>query len=166
MFSSPAWAQQSALARPAGPPTGAGKAAVGAPAESGREGRNVLNAGPEPRVLLPADSRDRAAIFGTADPDELALAAQENAIDEQRLRLQVLESLFGQAPEARSAPSGRIPLRPTSADLPPPSMPRLTPAPAGARIDGTRDARGQIDGMQRRVDGLLRNADALRQPAH
>lgn len=164
LFSSPAWAQQAAQPQPAGPAAGAGKSQVNAPAEPGREGR-VLNAGPEPRVLLPADSRDRAAIFGTTDPDELALAAQENAIDEQRLRLQVLESLFGQAPETRSARSGRIPLRPTSADLPPPSMPRLMPAPAGARIDGTREARGQVDDMQRRVDGLLRNADTLSQPA-
>lgn len=160
LFSSPAWAQQGAQPQPAGPAAGAGK-----PAERGGEGRNVLNAGPEPRVLLPADSRDRAAIFGTTDPDELALAAQEDVIDEQRLRLQVLESLFGQTSETRSAPSGRIPLRPTSADLPPPSMPRLMPAPAGARIDGTREARGQVDDMQRRVDGLLRNADTLGQPA-
>lgn len=165
LFSLPGWAQPAPQSQPAAPSGEAAKPTTEATRDTGRPGRNVLNAGPEPRVLSPVDSRDRAAIFGTTDPDELAVAAQENAVDQQRLQLQVLERLFGQTPESRSAPSGRIPLRPSSADQPLPSMPKLAPTPAGGRIDGTREARSQVDDMQRRVDGMLRNADTLRQPA-
>lgn len=128
-------------------------------------GRDVLTAGPDQRVGLPSESRDHALIFGTQDADELALARQERALDEQRLQLQALERLLGQAPKDRSEPSGRIPLNRNSVDLPVPAMPKLAPAPAGSRSDGTADARRQVDDMQRRVDGLLRNADALREPA-
>ncbi|MGB3434350.1 hypothetical protein [Achromobacter sp.] len=127
-------------------------------------GRDVLTAGPEPRVRLPADSSDRAFIFGTEGEDELALARQERALDTQRLQLQALERLLGQTPEDRSAPSGTIPLNRHSADLPVPAMPKLAPLPAGSRSAGTADARRQVDDMRRRVDGLLRNADALREP--
>ena len=114
-----------------------------------KRGNNALTAGPDPRVQFPADSRDHAAIFGTQDEDELALAGQERAIDEQRMRLQALERLFNQTPGPRAAPAGTIPLSRSSADLPPPSMPKLAPA-AGSRLDGTMDARRQVDAMQRR----------------
>lgn len=149
----PAWAQS--VARPVD------SASAGAQAR----GRDVLTAGPEPRVQSSAESRDRAFIFGTEDEDELALAKQERAIDEQRLQLQALERLLGRAPDSHAMPSGMMPLNRSSADLPLPAMPKLSPAPAGGRLDGTGGAQRQVDDMQRRVDGLLRNADALRQPA-
>jgi len=148
----PAWAQ---------PAVGPVAPAAAAPETRGRD---VLTAGPDRRVGLPSESRDRALIFGTQDEDELALARQERTLDEQRSQLQALERLLGQAPKDRSAPSGRIPLNRNSADLPVPAMPKLAPVPAGSRSDGTVDARRQVDDMQRRVDGLLRNADALREP--
>ncbi|WP_175205425.1 hypothetical protein [Achromobacter anxifer] len=148
----PAWAQP--VARSTDAATG------GAETRS----RDVLTAGPEPRVQAAAGSRDRAFIFGTEGQDELALAKQERAIDEQRLQLQALERLLGRAPDGHAVPSGRMPLNTNSADLPFPAMPKLSPAPAGARLDGTGGAQRQVDDMQRRVDGLLRNADALRQP--
>ena len=130
-----------------------------------KRGNNALTAGPDPRVQFPVDSRDHAAIFGTQDEDELALAGQERAIDEQRMRLQALERLFNQTPGPRAAPAGTIPLSRSSADLPPPSMPKLAPAPAGSRLDGTMDARRQVDAMQRKVDGMLRNANTLSTPS-
>ena len=92
-----------------------------------KRGNNALTAGPDPRVQFPADSRDHAAIFGTQDEDELALAGQERAVDEQRMRLQALERLFNQTPGPRAAPAGTIPLSRSSADQPPPSMPKLAP---------------------------------------
>lgn len=130
-----------------------------------KRGGNALTAGPDPRVRLPSGSRDHAAIFGTGDEDELALVEQERAVQEQRLRLQTLQRVFDQPPASRSAPSGMIPLDSRSADLPLPSMPRLAPTQAGTRGDGTANARRQVDDMQRKVDGMLRNADALRQPS-
>ena len=102
-----------------------------------KRGNNALTAGPDPRVQFPADSRDHAAIFGTQDEDELALAGQERAVDEQRMRLQALERLFNQTPGPRAAPAGTIPLSRSSADQPPPSMPKLAPRRlAPGRHDG------------------------------
>lgn len=47
-------------------------------------GRDVLNAGPDPRVRLDGLSRDHAAIFGTQDEDEQALLDNERALQAQQ----------------------------------------------------------------------------------
>lgn len=130
-------------------------AGVGArpPAEDMRTGKNVLNAGPEPRVLPAPGSRDYAAIFGSEDEDEQALAAQEQTLQEQRNQLLMLERLFTQKPAGTtSAPPFMIPLNTGS------TMRPLAPTPAGSQLNGS-----SIDEMQRRVDSLRRGADTLRQ---
>lgn len=122
-------------------------------AEDRRAGKNVLNAGPEPRVLPVPGSRDHAAIFGAEDEDEQALAAQEQTLQAQRDQLLMLERLLNQAPAGTtSAPPAMIPLNTGS------SMRPLAPTPAGSQLNGS-----SIDEMQRRVDSLRRGADTLRQ---
>lgn len=123
------------------------------PLDEPRAGKNVLNAGPEPRVKLPPGSREHAAIFGSDDPDEQALASQEQALQEQRNQLMLLERLFNQtAAGAAPASPAMIPLNTGS------TMRPLAPAPSGSQLD-----RVKIDEMQRRVDTLRREADTLRQ---
>lgn len=123
------------------------------PVDDPRAGKNVLNAGPEPRVKLPAGSSDHAAIFGADNEDEQALASQEQALQAQRNQLMLLERLLNQKPvDAAMAPPAMMPLNTGSAMKP------LAPTPAGSQLD-----RGKIDEMQRRVDGLRREADTLRQ---
>lgn len=118
-----------------------------------RAGKNVLNAGPEPRVKLPPGSRDHAAIFGSDDEDEQALASQEQALQEQKNQLMLLERLFTQKPAgATPAPPAMMPLNQGS------TMRPLAPTPGGSQLD-----RGKMDEMQRRVDSLRREADTLRQ---
>ena len=121
--------------------------------DDARAGKNVLNAGPEPRVKLPAGSRDHAAIFGSDDEDEQALASQEQTLENQRNQLLLLERLFTQKPAGTAAtPPAMMPLNTGS------TMRPLQPTPGGSQLD-----RGKIDEMQRRVDGLRREADTLRQ---
>lgn len=123
------------------------------PADDARAGKNVLNAGPEPRVKLAPGSRDHAALFGTADEDEQALASQEQALRGQRDQRLLLERLLNQKPaDAATAPPAMIPLNTGS------TMRPLAPTPGGSQLGG-----GQIDAMQRRVDSLRREADTLRQ---
>ncbi|MCS3508032.1 hypothetical protein ACNPPY_20350 [Achromobacter sp. AGC78] len=124
-----------------------------APPDDARAGKNVLNAGPEPRVKLPPGSRDHAAIFGSDDEDEQALASQEQTLENQRNQLLLLERLFTQKPaSAAGAAPAMMPLNTGS------TMRPLQPTPAGSQLD-----RGKIDEMQRRVDSLRREADTLRQ---
>lgn len=122
------------------------------PSDDVRAGKNVLNAGPDPRVKLPPGSRDHAAIFGSDDEDEQALASQEQTLQIQRDQLLLLERLFTQKPASAAAPPAMMPLNTGS------TMRPLQPTPAGSQLD-----RGKIDEMQRRVDGLRREADTLRQ---
>lgn len=123
------------------------------PLDAPQAGKNVLNTGPEPRVKLPPGSREHAAIFGSDDPDEQALASQEQALQEQRNQLLLLERLFKQTPAgAAPAPPAMIPLNTGS------TMSPLTPTPSGSQL-----GRGKVDEMQRRVDTLRREADTLRQ---
>lgn len=148
----PVWAQSE---------RGGAAQAGGAPgALEAPTGRNALTAGPEPRVLPANGSRDHAAIFGTGDEDELALAEQERALEAQREQLKLLERFLDSKPAyADPNPPAMIPLNAGS-----PGMPRLAPAPAGSRLDGGgTGTQRSLDEMQRRVDGLRREADDLRQ---
>ncbi|AUA55698.1 hypothetical protein CVS48_06435 [Achromobacter spanius] len=123
------------------------------PPDDARAGKNVLNAGPDPRVKLPPGSRDHAAIFGSDDEDEQALASQDQTLQNQRDQLLLLERLFTQQPASAAAvPPAMMPLNTGS------TMRPLRPTPGGSQLD-----RGKIDEMQRRVDGLRREADTLRQ---
>lgn len=132
----------------------AGQAAPSAPSpDDARTGKNVLNAGPEPRVKPPTGSRDHAAIFGSEDEDEQALASQEQTLENQRNQLLMLERLFTQKPAgAGTAPPAMMPLNSGS------TMRPLQPTPSGSQLD-----RGKIDEMQRRVDGMRRDAESMRQ---
>ncbi|MNJ69733.1 hypothetical protein D3C77_661190 [compost metagenome] len=104
-------------------------------------------------MKLPPGSRDHAAIFGSDDEDEQALASQEQTLENQRNQLLLLERLFTQKPAGTAAtPPAMMPLNTGS------TMRPLQPAPAGSQLD-----RGKIDEMQRRVDSLRREADTLRQ---
>ncbi|MEN5166144.1 hypothetical protein [Achromobacter kerstersii] len=118
-----------------------------------RAGKNVLNAGPEPRVKLPPGSRDHAAIFGSEDEDEQALASQEQALQEQKNQLLLLERLFTQKPAGATPTPPAMMLLNTGSTMRP-----LAPTPGGSQLD-----RGKMDEMQRRVDSLRREADTLRQ---
>jgi hypothetical protein len=123
------------------------------PVDDARAGKNVLNAGPEPRVKLPPGSRDHAAIFGADDEGEQALVTQEQALQGQRDQLLLLERLLNQKPvDAATAPPAMMPLNSGS------TMRPLAPTPSGSQLD-----RGKIDEMQRRVDSMRREADTLRQ---
>lgn len=126
-------------------------------------GKALLNAGPDPRVQLDGQSRDHAAIFGTDDKDEQALLNQERAIQAQLDQLKVLERVLNAKPSALDPhPPAMIPLHPGA----PMSMPRLAPAPSGSELDqGNSASRRSVDEMQRRVNGLRRDADTLRQGA-
>lgn len=121
--------------------------------DDSRIGKNVLNAGPEPRVKPSPGSRDHAAIFGSDDEDEQALASQEQALEAQRNQFMMLERLLNQKPSsAGPAPPAMIPLNTGT------TMRPLQPSPSGSQLD-----RGSIDDMQRRVDSLRRDAESLRQ---
>lgn len=123
------------------------------PVDDARAGKNVLNAGPEPRVKLSPGSRDHAAIFGSDDEGEQALVTQEQALQGQRDQLLLLERLLNQKPvDAATAPPAMMPLNSGS------TMRPLAPTPSGSQLD-----RGKIDEMQRRVDSMRREADTLRQ---
>lgn len=126
-------------------------------------GKALLNAGPDPRVRLDGQSRDHAAIFGSDDPDEQALMEQERTLDSQRTQLQMLERLMNQKPAtADPHPPAMIPLNPGA----PMTMPKLAPTPSGSQLDrGGSDTRRRVDEMQRRVNGLRREADTLGQGA-
>ena len=60
-------------------------APIAGAADPATVGRNVLNAGPDPRVQLDGLSRDHAAIFGTQDEDEQAVLDQERAVQTSRI---------------------------------------------------------------------------------
>lgn len=156
-----------ATAPPGAPASGASAPVTGAPqpampaTDPTAIGKAVLNAGPDPRVQLDGLSRDHAAIFGTQDEDEQALMDQERALQAQRDQLKVLERLLTERPAAVDPyPPAMIPL---NADAPM-HMPRLAPTPSGSQLDrSSGDTRRSVDEMQRRVNGLRRDADALRQ---
>ncbi|SSW62227.1 hypothetical protein [Achromobacter agilis] len=147
----PVWAQPQAAGTPQ---------ANGAPFDAEAPvGRNALTAGPEPRVRVQG-SPDHAAIFGTEDEDELALAGQERALDTQRSQLKLLERILDSRPAyVDPHPPATIPLNGGVAPMRP-----LAPAPAGSRLDDAGNGtRRSMDEMQHRVDGLRREADELRQ---
>ncbi|MBB1623977.1 hypothetical protein A9974_01850 [Achromobacter sp. UMC71] len=122
-------------------------------------GRNVLNAGPDPRVQLDGLSRDHAAIFGTQDEDEQAVLDQERALRAQQDQMRMLERLLTQKPAAANSPAAAtIPLNSgTSMNMAP-----LAPATSGSQLGGG-DAQRSVEQMQRRVDELRRGGDTLRQ---
>lgn len=117
-------------------------------------GQALLDAGPDARVRLDGPSRDHAAIFGTEDANEQALMDQERAITQRREQMRMLEKLLSEKPAADPHPPAMIPLRP-GADM---TMPSLAPAASSSQLN-----RGSLDDMQRRVDALRREADALSQ---
>lgn len=149
----PAASAEGAPAQPAG--------AWASPADPTALGKQLLNAGPDPRVRLDGKSRDHAAIFGTDDEDEQALLDQERALQAQRDQLKVLERVLNAPPQgADPHPPAMIPL--TSGR--PVNMPQLLPTPSGSQLDqGRSETRRSVDEMQRRVNGLRRDADTLRQ---
>lgn len=122
-------------------------------------GRALLNAGPDARVRLDGSSRDHAAIFGTADENEQALMDQERSLQTQRDQLRMLEKLLTERPAAADPhPPAMIPLNAGA----PMNMPKLAPTPSGSQLDRTgSDTRRSVDEMQRRVNGLRRDADDL-----
>ena len=79
------------------------------------------------------------------------------------MRLQALERLFNQTPGPRAA--GHDPAEPEFGRSAAAVHAEAGPAPAGSRLDGTMDARRQVDAMQRKVDGMLRNANTLSTPS-
>ncbi|AHC50457.1 hypothetical protein AX27061_6005 [Achromobacter xylosoxidans NBRC 15126 = ATCC 27061] len=122
-------------------------------------GRDVLNAGPDPRVRLDGLSRDHAAIFGTQDEDEQALLDNERALQAQQEQLHILERLLTQKPAAQDPfPPATIPLKPGT----PMNMAPLAPTPSGPQLSGGEAQRG-VDQMQRRVNEMRRGGEALRQ---
>lgn len=122
-------------------------------------GRDVLNAGPDPRVRLDGLSRDHAAIFGTQDEDEQALLDNERALQAQQEQLHILERLLTQKPAAQDPfPPATIPLKPGT----PMNMAPLAPTPSGSQLSGGEAQRG-VDQMQRRVNEMRRGGEALRQ---
>lgn len=122
-------------------------------------GRNVLNAGPDPRVRLDGLSLDHAAIFGTRDEDEQALLDNERALQVQQEQLRVLERLLTQKPAtADPFPPAMIPLTTGT----PKNMAPLAPAPSGSQLGGG-EAQRSVDQMQRRVNEMRRGGEALRQ---
>ncbi|WP_313699761.1 hypothetical protein [Achromobacter sp.] len=124
-------------------------------------GKQLLNAGPDPRVQLDGRSKDHAAIFGTDDEDEQGLLDQERALQAQRDQLKVLERVLNAPPpNADPHPPAMIPL--TSGGQM--TMPRLMPTPSGSQLDrASSQTQRSVDDMQRRVDELRRGADTLRQ---
>ena len=93
-------------------------------------GRNILNAGPDPRVRLDGLSLDHAAIFGTDDEGEQAVLDNERALQVQRDQLQVLERLLTQKPAAADPyPPAMIPLNSGT----PMNMAPLAPTPSGSQ---------------------------------
>lgn len=147
------------VARPAG--GSAPSPAVAPTTDPTAIGHGVLNAGPDARVDLEGLSRDHAAIFGTDDENERALLDSERALQAQREQLRVLERLLtGTPPAVAAQPPAMIPLNGGA----PMTMPRLAPAPSGSHLDRTNGAtRRSVDEMERRVNGLRRDADALGQ---
>lgn len=163
----PAWAQgQDARRTP--PPAVAEGSAAATPAKPAGSiapatdpaalGRNILNAGPDPRVRLDGLSLDHAAIFGTDDEGEQAVLDNERALQVQRDQLQVLERLLTQKPAAADPyPPAMIPLNSGA----PMNMAPLAPTPSGSQLGGAPQR--SVDQMQRRVNDLRRDADTMRQ---
>lgn len=149
----PAGAMAAGGAEPAGP------AGVVTPAsDPAALGRNLLNAGPDPRVRLDGLSLDHAAIFGTDDEGEQAVLDNERALQAQRDQLQVLERLLTQKPATVDPyPPAMIPLNNGA----PMNMAPLAPTPSGSQLGGA--AQRSVDTMQRRVNDLRRDADSMRQ---
>ncbi|MFJ3462553.1 hypothetical protein [Achromobacter spanius] len=145
--------------------TGGQAAAAPAPTPSPMDattlGKQLLNAGPDPRVQLDGRSRDHAAIFGTDDEDEQGLLDQERALQAQRDQLKVLERVLNAPPpNADPHPPAMIPLTSGGQMTTPP----LAPTPSGSQLNrGGNQAQRSVDDMQRRVDELRRGADTLRQ---
>ncbi len=101
-------------------------------------GRNVLNAGPDPRVRQDGLSLDHAAIFGTDDEGEQAVLDNERALQAQRDQLQVLERLLTQKPAAVDPyPPAMIPLNNGA----PMNMAPLAPTPSGSQLGCRRTKR-------------------------
>ena len=150
--------------RDAGATEGAPPAAPGSvpsPMDATTLGKQLLNAGPDPRVQLDGRSKDHAAIFGTDDEDEQGLLDQERALQAQRDQLKVLERVLNAPPpNADPHPPAMIPLT-TGGQM---TMPPLTPTPSGSKLDRTSSqTQRSVDDMQRRVDALRRGADTLSQ---
>lgn len=124
-------------------------------------GKQLLNAGPDPRVQLDGRSRDHAAIFGTDDEDEQGLLDQERALQAQRDQLKVLERVLNAPPpNADPQPPAMIPLS-SGGQM---TMPPLMPTPSGSQLNrGSNQTQRSVNDMQRRVDELRRGADTLRQ---
>ncbi|WZB74102.1 hypothetical protein WJ972_24180 [Achromobacter insuavis] len=100
-------------------------------------GRNLLNAGPDPRVRLDGLSLDHAAIFGTDDEGEQAVLDNERALQAQRDQLQALERLLTQKPAAVDPyPPAMIPLNNGA----PMNMAPLAPTPSGRSWAAPRSA--------------------------
>lgn len=148
----------------AGATEGSSPAAAGSmspPMDATTLGKQLLNAGPDPRVQLDGRSQDHAAIFGTEDEDEQGLLDQERALQAQRDQLKVLERVLNAPPpNADPHPPAMIPLTPGGQM----TMPPLMPTPSGSQLDRTSSqTQRSVDDMQRRVDELRRGADTLRQ---
>lgn len=131
------------------------------PTDATTLGKQLLNAGPDPRVQLDGRSKDHAAIFGTEDEDEQSLLDQERALQAQRDQLKVLERVLNAPPpHADPHPPAMIPLTPGGQM----TMPPLMPTPSGSQLNRTSSqTQRSVDDMQRRVDELRRGADTLRQ---
>lgn len=131
------------------------------PTDATTLGKQLLNAGPDPRVQLDGRSRDHAAIFGTEDEDEQGLLDQERALQAQRDQLKVLERVLNAPPpNADPHPPAMIPLS-AGGQM---TMPPLMPTPSGSHLDRTSSqTQRSVDDMQRRVDALRRGADTLGQ---
>lgn len=152
-------AQEPAASATEGAPAAPGTTA--SPMDATTLGKQLLNAGPDPRVQLDGRSKDHAAIFGTDDEDEQGLLDQERALQAQQDQLKVLERVLNAPPpNSDPHPPAMIPL--TSGGQM--TMPRLAPTPSGSQLDraGSQTQRS-VDDMQRRVDELRRGADTLRQ---
>lgn len=163
-FPAPMLPSSTAGVRGASATEGAPPAARGStppPTDATTLGKQLLNAGPDPRVQLDGRSKDHAAIFGTEDEDEQGLLDQERALQAQRGQLKVLERVLNAPPpNADPHPPAMIPLTPGGQM----TMPPLMPTPSGSQLNRTStQTQRSVDDMQRRVDELRRGADALRQ---
>jgi len=163
-FPAPMPPSSAAGVRGASATEGAPPAAPGSippPMDATMLGKQLLNAGPDPRVQLDGRSKDHAAIFGTEDEDEQGLLDQERALQAQRDQLKVLERVLNAPPpNADPHPPAMIPLTPGGQM----TMPPLMPTPSGSQLNRTSSqTQRSVDDMQRRVDELRRGADTLRQ---
>ena len=129
-----------------------------------KRGNNALTAGPDPRVQFPQT-------HVTMPPFWHARRGRAGARRTGPRRRRTTHALAGigtlvqsDAGSARSA--GRHdPAGPEFGRSAAAVHAEAGPAPAGSRLDGTMDARRQVDAMQRKVDGMLRNANTLSTPS-